>query len=319
MSNLEKAYQNTKIYISRIHRSLLILEVFIGLVTGGLIGVFLAEGKYLLYLLVSVLFYLLTLTARFQGQRFFPESLFEELKSKDRIQILERDLARKDSIYRYFSISIQALNKQTCKLEYPEGNSFCDQSVREGLLEVLSPLVNNPQYILNCNKSQFSVGIISQIPYISPDLKPEHNPYHDFQCVLLRDDLNISPNINKNTLVDCKAAGEAMHIRNVLQQANNETEFASGRVNINGKNCFLCASPIPQVCEGGQADGVMFVATECFGGVPSDTGDVMLVFSRVVSNWVSKYVNCMYMKLQTNSTEDEDKNEDGENHSAQVK
>jgi hypothetical protein len=308
--NLESNFETVRRFVKNQHTLICIGEVLVGFLAAATLGSSLSGHLHYKYTIVLFLIYLPLIFIRFHYNSFFPESLFEELKSKLKVTKLEGDVSRKEMIYEYFNHAIEELNHQTCTLSHDD-DILCKQTIQQGMTKLLDPLVKNPQYILQCCKSKFSVGIINIFPSITKDNEGKPIIMEDYEIIFLRDDLEVNNYMSKSILYECGGVGISFHIRNVLQEAFNSCVFKSGSVTGNNENFYVCASPIPQVCEDGGASGVLFLISQCIEGVPKDTGNVLLVFSRIISNWVAKYTECSYAKdLSKNGPSSNDPIED---------
>ncbi len=270
------------------------------LLAGGLVGLALTgESKGLAVL--AVLLYLVFFGLKLYGQTLFPASLFGELEANEKLANAESELVRRTRVFGYLDNSIRELNKQTCSVSFTDKPSVCNESVEIGLKHLLAPLIEQPQYVLSCDSSNFSVA--ARLEHYS---EKDGELHIEERIVFLRDDLKLTPVLSKgdrpstydkDAFNDLHATGLRLAIRNVMHQAYNANTYCAASVTDVDRNLSLISSPIPMVCDLGDADGVLIIATDTPVVCPNDLPEVLQIYARLVANWISRHNECMAKKL----------------------
>ena len=75
------------------------------------------------------------------------------------------------------------------------------------------------------------------------------------------------------------------------------TRFVNSILNFQGKNYTFITSPIPTVCEDGST-GVFFMIFEEVSTLPPDFENLTNIFSRLFSNWLCRYNECISSRCE---------------------
>jgi len=270
-----------------------ILETLCGLAFGAMLGArFSGVDSYTWLLWLLGVFYVILLALKIWAQKLCPPALVEELNAKVSLNQAKAEVARKETIDAYVAHAICALNKRTCAINSQVEDQLCNTAIVSGLVEVLDPLINTPQYILDCNKSKFTISTV--ISHLHALESPNAITADYIHSILnFRDDLEITGYLNANVLDESNLTGVSLQIQNLIRTARNDNKLCSGNITASGRKAFIICSPIPLVCEIGAAGGVILMAHEGTCELPNDIENVLLIFGRIVSNWLSKYDDCV--------------------------
>jgi hypothetical protein len=90
------------------------------------------------------------------------------------------------------------------------------------------------------------------------------------------------------------------HIQNAVRESSKFNKYLCKQINIHNDIFTLICSPIPNVCEDCPADGIIFTVYKGVEICSQDSAEVLLIFGRILSNWVSKYNDCVRREKMTN-------------------
>lgn len=276
-----------------------VFELFLGLFAGGLLGALLTTEKPSNWLIGGTIVSMV-LSATFAINRLlksshFPNTAIDYLQAKKEMEEMTSDLNRKKTIDEYIDKSIQALNLHTCPLTSDDIDHLCDNPLDEGLGEVLCSVIQQPHYILDCSKSKFTIAI-HLVWY--PDKKPIAGTTNRFEIshvartIVFRDDFNIADALQDDILEDLNSEGLVYEIHNAGRDTFNHVRMKETIVHNENQKLKLITAPIPQVCEGGKI-GVLFLFCDECVCKPKDLENILLIFGRIVANWISKYEDCI--------------------------
>jgi hypothetical protein len=164
--------------------------------------------------------------------------------------------------------------------------------VAEGLQEVLEALINRPQYVFDCNESRFTVAAL--VGYRSSDNAAEWLE----RFITLRDDHQFGDVLTPKLRHDSDLKGSLLDLQKALQRCFNDNTFVCEPFTYNGVNLSIAASPIPQVCETTQANGILLFVTRCGHKCPPDVAITLRIFGRIVANWLAKYSECVLARFE---------------------
>lgn len=236
----------------------------------------------------------------------FTTSAIGELKSTIELNDRIKEVERKNIINDYIDDAIKALNSNTCN--YQEGNAenfLCDQSVDIGLKAVFSPFFYNPQNILSTAKSRFTVGAyINSFRKLPVDYKTVPSiALSDHGVMIGRDDLNMGSFFIKDQLTDHNQRDLPFYFQTKIQDSYKHHRFIQEPLQLDdGRTFSLIIAPIPNVCEDAII-GVFFIISEFIPTIPSDFEDLVKIFGRLFSNWLSKYNDCVDKRCEQARTQ----------------
>jgi hypothetical protein len=157
---------------------------------------------------------------------------------------------------------------------------------------VLSPLINRTQIILDCNTSRFAVGSL-----VAHEFQRDAETYRADDWLILRDDVGIKHEVAINPFGVPSAVGVTLQFRQTVETVLNENRMADCIINIRDEKFQLICSPIPLVCDEKISSGALWIVRECLQPPPHDLGNILLIFGRIVANWLSKYDECLWERV----------------------
>lgn len=245
----------------------------------------------ILYLLISII--------QIAYNYHFPADVVDELEAKFDLQKTKKALSRKSEIYEYLSQSISELNNQTCIIKGGTDDAFCNSELAEKFRSVIYPLFIKTNSIFECNNTKFTIGVFLNEHYTLPDLTKglpkDIGEVVDSRIVMIKNDFDLD--INIDLLTDNKATGFLLQLKQSIEVsfANQQYHCADLKDETGAYKFF--AIDIPQVCGVGEPQGVMFILAEKICE-PDDIEQILDIYSRLVSNLISKYQDCIIDKLE---------------------
>lgn len=266
-----------------------VLSVFYGALLGTVFSNYDKGWWWLIAGFSASLIYLPLLIVKVRSQWILPDQIFEHLDAKLELHTIKQELARKEAIDGFIDQAIKTLNSATCWISNNKDKALCDSAVRDGLAEVLNPLINRTQIVLDCNTAKFSVGArvfhfaqIGSTPLICED-----------EWLIFRDDIGISQSIVGDPGNNPDAMGAELQFRQAIETVTNENRMVTAAIEIGSQNFQLICSPIPVVCNEESVNGVLWICQECLQRPPVDLNKILLIFGRITANWLSKYHDCL--------------------------
>ena len=285
-----------------------IVKSLILLGCGGYFGLILREINstppdinfiHILIFIVGILTFGYIEYRRLKKEKNFPVTILEHLKATEELRSLQEKYSRKTKIYEYIDHSIQSLNLNTCPTVASQDNYFCHQELHVGLKNVLEDLVERPNYFYNIDKTKFTIGTYlkeinhrkSQIGRISSEEK----------VFVFRDDLLLERFIPKTFSQINSSEEEIFQIQTAIIEAIEFNKYLCKKLKVKNETYSLICSPIPNVCESCPPDGIIFTIYKGEECCSSDSESVLLIFGRILSNWVSKYNDCVRREKEENT------------------
>lgn len=271
-----------------------IVEFFIAVYTGGLIEAWIGtDGEFnkkeiTIFAIITTTCFLVFRLAR---QFYLPESTIDYIENKLEIDKNRKELSRKNTIDEFIDHSIQQLNSNTCDLP-TFGGHLCDNPLEKGLASVFDSIIQQTHYLLDTHKSKFTVAVFLK-NYINVN---DDSSYERFNKMLVfRDDFSISEYL-KDDMVYCENQRDfCLEIQNCVKKSLNNCKMYETKIHDELK---IITSPIPQVCGDEYNDGALLIFCENDILVPKDLENVLLIFSRILTNWISKYYECVISRRQ---------------------
>ncbi|MGN6341135.1 MAG: hypothetical protein ACTHML_09250 [Ginsengibacter sp.] len=300
MTQIEKLYrdlENSFIFDKRHDNFLAILEALFGLTAGGFIGSIIQNfNKHdLTFGIIFSILFLYFFFRRYSKEKYFSISALGELKSTSQLKETEKEVERKIIIDTYIEDAIKSLNSNTCNyIDINIDNHLCDTSIEIGLKSIFQPYFDNPQNLLDTPKAKFTVGAyLNWILKLPIDFgKIPSPPDRDFNIFIPRDDFQLRNSFDKDILKNSNLFDDAFLFQTQFLDTFKHTKFINSIILIGDKSYNFITSPIPTVCEDGST-GVFFMIFENVGRIPDDFENLTNIFSRLFSNWLSKYNECI--------------------------
>ncbi|TWW01093.1 hypothetical protein [Chitinophaga pinensis] len=299
--------------LKTLRTSLLLLKFFeivfvigIGIATNKMTGDNNPSGWIWLTVILSLLY---TLIAILQvSSLLIPETYADDLRAHFELQETKLELSRRTEIYGYVADAIGSLNEQTCNLNRTQEeieaiqDSFCSNDLISNLSGSINPLIENSKYIFKSSHSLFTVGMYVENFLVPPsdwnNLPIDVNSCYDSGIFFLKDDLNMSDFIGKGLLTETQVNGARLKIRHSLEAAFNNCHYDYVVVEIEGAHYSIFSIGIPMVCENGDSNGVLFFITKKIDE-PSDISNILKVFSKIISNLLSRQFECVFSRIET--------------------
>lgn len=278
-----------------------LVKSIILLVSGGYFGLSIKEinstpqitdYNHIGIFVVGILIFVFIEFRRLTKEKNFPISLLNHLKATEELKELKEKYKRKSKIYEYIDLSIQSLNSNTCPVLYTSSdNLLCHQDLNVGFKNVLNDLVERPNYFLDVDQTKFTIGV-----YIKDILDPKSK--RDFmvnneKTFVFRDDLLIRDYLPETLFEINSKEIEGFQIQTSLLEVLNFDKFICRQIAINSEVYSIVCSPIPNVCESCPPEGIIFALYKGSDNCQSDVDNVLLIFGRILSNWISKYNECV--------------------------
>lgn len=282
--------KNNSIFFSILKASFL---VFCGALTSNLFNTF--NITYLILDVVFFLFFLFLEIRHLARQKNFPITILEHLTAVDELKQVKKNIARKLDIEIYIDEAIRSLNTNTCPITDEAENDLCHQDLELGIETVLQNLIRKTKYFLDLNKTQYTVGVYLDNIYrksgydfdsISPSCKTFFR--------IVRDDLNIEYRMPDDNIMNLEhLKGDSLAIHSVLFSALTNERYLEKQIELEDGLFTILASPIPNVCIDCPADGLIYILLKGKEELPSDLDNTLLIFGRILTNWISKYNSCV--------------------------
>jgi hypothetical protein len=278
-----------------------IIKSLILLVSGGYFGLTIKELnsnpqiidiKHIGIVICGILSFVFIEYRRLKKEKNFPISILNHLKATEELKNLKEKYVRKSKIYEYIDLSIQSLNSNTCPVLYSETeNILCHQDLNIGLKKVLNDLVERPNYFLEVDRTKFTIGT-----YIKHILDKKSNTSlnpNNEKTFIFRDDLLLTELIPDSFDQINSTELESFQIQTAMLEVLNFDKFLCKQIEINSENYTIVCSPIPNVCEDCPPEGIIFAIYKGTDNCQNDIDNVLLIFGRILSNWISKYNECI--------------------------
>ena len=289
-----------------------IAVITIEVICTGLIGLAASQidsifSPWTILILFCSFILIVILSYRYNYLKDFPSTLVESIKSDFSNQNLRNDYSRISLINDSIAKSLMSLNSQTCQLneqvqnftnieDAPIEDKLCSQGIKNGLSEVIESFLKNLHNIIDSNQSKFTVGVYLSTFWETNAKDPKEDPEMKRGTFLIKDDLNLLEIIPENILDEENASGLSFEIQTSLKSSwnNKKAEFHPKLKNDN--NLSVYTNVIPEVCSEDYYTGVLFIIGNNLIEVPNDFDDVTKIYSRIITNWINKYNECIYQK-----------------------
>lgn len=282
-----------------------ILKSLILLVCGGLFGYilreYIASGNVkiiaLLFFFSLLVIYVFFEFIRLSKERNFPIGILQHLKATEELQTSTKKIERHNKVFEFIDNSIRSLNSNTCPIAYGEAiNELCHQDLNNGLKSVLNDLVERTNYFFDVDKSKFTIGVYLD----GVRLKQGTEIYTTTTNYVFKDDLKLDYNLPINSTQFNSENDLQFKILTKFIESINFSRYIEEKLDSENKDLFIICSPIPNVCEDCPPIGVIYAIYEGCDKCSTDSENVMLINGRLLSNWISKYEDCLHKTYPSN-------------------
>lgn len=308
-NKIEKYFQFEKsdsVYVT-------LFKTLVLLVSGGFFGLILREFnsdpqvisyKHIGFFILGLSTFIYIEYRRLKKEKNFPVTILEHLNATEELKELKVKYSRKNKLYDFIDNSIQSLNTNTCPVVLTPDNFLCHQDLELALKSVLIDLVERPHYILDVDQTKFTIGTFIK------DILDKNSEVGQIASIpktfIFRDDLNITHYLPETPYQLNSEQEGSFQFQTAILEGLNFNKFICKSIVLDNQSYTLICSPIPNVCEDCPPDGIVFSifkGTEC---CPTDIESVLLIFGRILSNWIAKYNDCVrrekQLKLDTTHT-----------------
>ena len=266
-----------------------VLVIIIGIISNNLNTENATVNQIAIWLLIFFgLLYLFLLFIKTIYNKTFPGSITNELKSERELSVLKRDAERQKTINDFLVTVIQRLNGQTCALNYGDDIHLCDTGIKEGIYNLIQPVVDNTYFILDTINTQFTTGI-----YLDNYRSLAADNLWEKGIIIISDDFGKEALIEKDLLEQANVRDEQFFIQTAIRQSFNNSVFVKQDYLANEQNFSIVCGPMPFACDENETNGVFFIISKEIDNVPVDTEINLKIFNSVIANWVYRYNDCI--------------------------
>jgi hypothetical protein len=274
----------------RIHSTFFkVAESLIAVITGGFIGASISEKSFSAITVLFTVLFLITQLLKFVLDRTVGESILNELWCANELEAQKQLSSRNLSNFQRITRSVRALNEATCSIE-----SVCEQNFPVFVAPILKGFFENSNDLLCTKDAKIYLLLFCNWIGDIKDGKLTQEP--DFQLVF-RDDFG-----NLDTDEDFLRERQS-----VLGRAVTSNKFTQYRTQYTGKIDTIIGCPIPTVCEDGGTLGCIVVAANLKSSDCCNLEEVMSIYTRILSNAIAKYNNCVTNRYDQQTAKAEQK------------
>jgi hypothetical protein len=296
-NKLEKYFQFEKadtIVIS-IAKSILLI------ISGAYFGLFLkeinatpAEYKYhhLIFAVIGIAICMYIEYRRLQKEKNFPITILEHLTSKEDLDILTKQHNRQKKVFEFIDHSIKSLNTNTCPVSYDAPDeAICREDLKDSLSNILNDFINRTNYFLEIDKLNFTNGIyLGDILTFSEDKFTETTLNFNF-----KDDLKLGKYFDELEYgLSSEEKEFKFHLISAISEAILFDKYLCKQLILNEVKYSIVISPIPNICDSCPPRGVIYAIYEGTENCNCDSNKILEIHSRLLTNWISKYEDCLY-------------------------
>ncbi|MFZ4107345.1 hypothetical protein [Flavobacterium sp.] len=256
-------------------------------------------------LVFSIVIFIALNIFKFINEKSFPKLLIENIENEINKDNLTKSFARKSLINEAISSTLIGLNDQTCKLttkadpfyqdEEDISNRMCEKDIEDGILNLLNPYISNLHFILESFNSKYTVA--TYLSDIATENPMQNNVETKTGIYVIKDDMKLKSILQYDLFENSTLTAEKQEIQNILRLSKNNNRFEKGSFTFNGEQYSLFSTPIPIVCNDNYADGLFIVICKSIDTFPNDTEEIFRIFNRILANWISKYNECVYSRI----------------------
>ena len=266
-----------------------VLVIVIGIISNNLNTENPAVNHIAIWLLIFFgLLYLFLLLVKTIYNKTFPGSITNELKAERELGILKRDAERQKTINDFLVTVIQRLNGQTCALNYGDDIHLCDTGIKEGIYNLIQPVVDNTYFILDTINTHFTTGV-----YLDSYRTLAGQNQWEKGVITINDDLGKEPLLEKDLLEQANVRDEQFFIQTAIRHSFNNSVFVKQDYIANEQNFTIICEPMPLACDENDTNGVLFIIAKGIEKIPIDTEINLKIFNSVIANWVYRYNDCI--------------------------
>lgn len=243
------------------------------------------DVSHLAIFLVSLMAFVYLEVRRLNKEKNFPVTILDHLKATEELKTLSTAFSRKLKIDEYIDKAVRALNLNTFPATPEPEGTLAHKDLKTGLYRILIDLIEKPHYILAVDKSKFTFGMY---------IKEVYNPKLEIadkneQFFIFRDDLVLKELMPARLYNITKKNEDQFLLQTSIIETLNFNKFVCKKIFLNQRPHTIICSPLPNVFEDTPPDGAIFGIYEGVEYGPADLENILLIFGRLVSNWIYKF------------------------------
>lgn len=276
--------------------ALLLLEAGAGLYAGAAIGYDLSQDELRWETVASTVIFLCLIALHFWSNGIFQGEAIRSIELRNELGQSKTELVRRESLFKQLDDSIGRLNSAACNLSSIDEPEESAEFLRRELRSVLANLLTDPNSIFQCSAQKFT--IVTRVMMIKQN--PDGNHFEPTNVVLsddlLLEDFFRSNNWSQDIFTNTSLTGLQRIIGDFMRKVQNENSYSIqhqpaddqyDRIPKNGLT--LVGVPVPQICEGGYADGVLILFADSCIDCSNDLPSVLSSYGRFVANYLHSY------------------------------
>lgn len=296
-NKLEKYFQFEKadsILIS-LGKSILLI------ISGAYFGLFLKEinatpaefnYNHLVFAIIGISICMYIEYRRLKKEKNFPITILEHLTSKEDLDILVKQHNRQKKVFEFIDHSIKSLNTNTCPVSYDAPDeAICRADLKESLSNILNDFINRTNYFLEIDKLNFTNGI-----YLSDILTFSEQKFTEISLNFnFKDDLKLGKYFDDFEYGFSSEEKEfKFHLMSAISESILFDKYICKQLIINEVKYSIVISPIPNICDSCPPRGVIYAIYEGTENCNCDSNKILEIHCRLLTNWISKYEDCLY-------------------------
>jgi hypothetical protein len=302
--NMKELYSKLDSYFSFDKKDFVIITLFKSLVIlfgGALLGALITDYDNskltfpkILFFIVLLLIYGYLEYKNLIKQKNFPISILEHLNAQSDLETLNKQYNRQQKIFEFIDNSINSLNTNTCPVSYdltPE--IICREDLKNSLSNVLNDFINRTNYFLEIDKLNFTNGI-----YLNDILTFNKKHFEQSSTNFnFKDDLNFEKYFIEDEYEFGFSSEEKefkFHINSSISESILFSKYICKQLTLNEKIYSIVISPIPNICDTCPPRGVIYAIYEGTESCNCDSNKILEIHCRLLTNWISKYEDCLY-------------------------
>ncbi|MDL2319662.1 hypothetical protein LJC45_00820 [Alistipes sp. OttesenSCG-928-B03] len=287
-----------KLWVNSIRNSIIAINALevVFAVSTGLAANFLTttqwkDGGWIVTFIVSLLVYVVLKVINIVNSVKYPGSIVDELKAREELEENKKLFDRQNAVYEYIKGAVIGFNAITCKIT-DDDNDLCNQALKTGLNEVFANVANHSNVIFNAPlESDFTIGCYLDSYYTYPDEVSQRGVF------IIKDDLDLNSCIPSD-IMDIDNAQEAtFEIQTSINICFNNASASETDFELSDRNYTIRTYPIYEVCCDNSI-GVLFIVSQSGIEVPQDVADIIDIFNRIATNYLSRYNQCVWDRLE---------------------
>lgn len=296
MTNFKETIKRLEKYIATINKAIVgtaiieaILVIIIGIVSNNLKSEDNKINTNAVWLLLFFgIVYIFLLAIKTIYNKTYPGSITNELKSEREFTILKKDFERQKTINGFLVTTIEKLNGQTCALNYGDDTHLCDKGIKDGIYNLIEPIIDNVFFVLDTINTKFTIGI-----YIESYRSMIYEGQSETGIIIIDDKLGKGHLLAKDLLSMADVKDEQFNIQTAIRESFNHYKFVNNKYQVSTEKFSIICSPMPFACDDANANGVLFVIGKQIENIPIETETNLKIFNRVIANWIYRYNECV--------------------------